>query len=147
MWPQYIFMTNNLKIFELLSSRVLLRKIIMKKTAIHHSPSPIARDKLMSKVFPAIERAFPLSAAVMPAGNVTRRMWELMNWSIVCSMSADNALCSSTVFSLATRSVSFRYGLMSRLVLTTDSISPKTLNPATFVKTYGQNTFWVLKFW
>lgn len=91
----------------------------------------MAWDKLMSNVFPDIERAFPLRAAVIPDGNVIRSMCELIKRSNVCSISADRVLCSSTEFSRAIKSVSFNGGLMSLLILTTDSRSPKTLNPVT----------------
>lgn len=94
-------------------------------------PSPRARDKLMSNVLPDIDRAFPLSAAVIPDGSVILSMCDPMKRSSVCTMSADRALCSSTVFSLAIRSVSFNGGRMSLLIRTTDSRSPKTLKPAT----------------
>lgn len=107
-------------------------------------PSPIARDKFMSNVLPDKERAFPLSAAVIPDGNVILSICELMKRSIVCSMSADRALCSSTVFSRAIRSVSFSGGLMSLLTRTTDRRSPRTLNPATLKNAIHLNLFMII---
>jgi len=94
-----------------------------------HIPSPRALDKFMSKVLPAMDRAFPFSAAVIPDGKVTRSMCDAIKRSRVCTMSADRVLCSSTVFNLAIKSVSFNGGRMSLLILTTDNRSPKTLNP------------------
>lgn len=104
-------------------------RVLYSHTWDDHVPSPMARDKFMSKVLPVMDRAFPFSAAVIPEGNVTRSMCDPMKRSRVCTMSADRELCSSTVLSLAIRSVSFSGGRMSLLILTTDRRSPRTLNP------------------